>query len=308
MKDFSEHEWGLVLAGGGGKGAYQIGVFRALYERRISDYITMISGSSVGALNAVLFAYGDMEMATDLWEGISPKSFLQLSPDMFDMKEGLASREGLTEIFDTYIDFEKVRLNEKTIYTTVTDYGPDDMGNGVIKYYLLNYKPEKEIRDILLASSALPILYSPIRINGNVCRDGGLTDNMPIQPLYVEGIRHFIVVGLSENTRIPYEKYPDAEFVLIKPEQYIGDLFDGTLDFSSKGAKRRMQIGYIDAVRVLDFYGEDMNSAEVKIRYNEAVRRDYNQLDFEEKREGLTSRINRDFDKINDLINGFMGD
>ena len=97
-------------------------------------------------------------------------------------------------------------------------------------------------------------------------------------------IRHFIVVGLSENTSIPYEKYQDAEFVLIKPEQYIGDLFDGTLDFSSKGAKRRMQIGYIDAVRCLEFYGEDMTSAEVRIRYDEAVRREYNQLDFEEKR------------------------
>jgi NTE family protein len=308
MKDFSEHEWGLVLAGGGGKGAYQIGVFRALMEHRINDYITMVSGSSVGALNAVLFAYGDMKMATDLWEGISPKSFLQLSPDMFDLKEGLASRTGLTEIFDTYIDFEKVRLNEKTIYATVTDYGPEDMGNGVIKYYSLNYKPEQEIRDILLASSAFPILYAPIRINGNVCRDGGLTDNLPIQPLYIEGIRHFIVVGLSENTNIPYDKYPDAEFLLVKPEQYIGDLLDGTLDFSSKGAKRRIQVGYIDAVRNLEFYGEDMNSAEVRIRYDEAVRRDYNQLDFEEKRNGLSDRISRDFDKLNSLINDFMGE
>jgi NTE family protein len=227
---------------------------------------------------------------------------------MFDLKEGLASRTGLTEIFDTYIDFEKVRLNEKTIYATVTDYGPEDMGNGVIKYYSLNYKPEQEIRDILLASSALPILYAPIRINGNVCRDGGLTDNLPIQPLYIEGIRHFIVVGLSENTNIPYDKYPDAEFLLVKPEQYIGDLLDGTLDFSSKGAKRRIQVGYIDAVRNLEFYGEDMNSAEVLIRYDEAVRRDYNQLDFEEKRNGLSDRISRDFDKLNSLINDFMGE
>ena len=308
MKDFSEHEWGLVLAGGGGKGAYQIGVFKALAEHKINDYISMVAGSSVGALNAVLFAYDDMEMSTDLWEGISPKSFLKISPDMFDLKEGLASRSGLEELFDPYIDFEKIRMNEKTIYATVTDFGPNDEGNGVIKYYTLNYKPEAEIRDILLASSALPILYAPIRINGNICRDGGLTDNLPIQPLYIEGIRHFIVVGLSENTSIPYEKYPDAEFVLIKPEQYIGDLFDGTLDFSSKGAKRRMQIGYIDAVRCLEFYGEDMTSAEVRIRYDEAVRREYNQLDFEEKRAGLNDRINRDFDKINNLINGLMGD
>ena len=58
----------------------------------------------------------------------------------------------------------------------------------------------------------------------------------------------------------------------------------------------------------MEFYGEDMTSAEVRIRYDEAVRREYNQLDFEEKRAGLNDRINRDFDKINNLINGLMGD
>ena len=51
-----------------------------------------------------------------------------------------------------------------------------------------------------------------------------------------------------------------------------------------------------------------MNSAEVRIRYDEAVRRDYNQLDFEEKRNGLSDRISRDFDKLNSLINDFMGE
>lgn len=54
MKDFSKDEWGLVLAGGGGKGAYQAGAFKALWEYGIQDYITAVSGASVGALNAVL--------------------------------------------------------------------------------------------------------------------------------------------------------------------------------------------------------------------------------------------------------------
>ena len=67
-------------------------------------------------------------------------------------------------------------------------------------------------------------------------------------------------------------------------------------------------MGYIDAIRILEFYGEDMNSAEVRIRYDEAVKRDYNQLDFEEKRTGLSDRISRDFDKLNSLINDFMGE
>ena len=63
MKDFSKDEWGLVLAGGGGKGAYQAGAFKALWEYGIQDYITAVSGASVGALNAVLFANKDIKAA-----------------------------------------------------------------------------------------------------------------------------------------------------------------------------------------------------------------------------------------------------
>ena len=51
---------GLVLAGGGGKGAYQIGVWRYLKEKGLDQYVGGVSGTSVGALNAVLFAAGDI--------------------------------------------------------------------------------------------------------------------------------------------------------------------------------------------------------------------------------------------------------
>lgn len=308
MSDMSEHEWGLVLAGGGGKGAYQIGVFKALEEYGADDYITMVSGSSVGALNAILFAYGDIKMAEDLWSGISHKTFLSVSPDIWEKNQGLASRDGLVGIFDNYIDFEKIRNNEKSIYASVTDYGENGREEGIIKYYRLNYKKESEIRDILLASSALPILYSPVRINGNICRDGGLTDNLPIAPLYIEGIRKFIVVGLSENTVIDCDRFPGAEFILIRPERSIGDFVDGTIDFNGKNAVERMNMGYADAVRCLEFYGEDMTSEAVRIRYAESVKRDYEKIDFESRKTGLKEMVNRDMDKISSLIDKYIGE
>ncbi len=55
----------LVLPGGGGRGAYQIGVARALFERGITfDYAF---GTSIGAINATLLAQGDLERLTELW-------------------------------------------------------------------------------------------------------------------------------------------------------------------------------------------------------------------------------------------------
>ena len=56
-----------MLSGGGGKGAYQIGVWRFLREAGIERYVSALSGTSVGALNSVLFASGNLEKAEELW-------------------------------------------------------------------------------------------------------------------------------------------------------------------------------------------------------------------------------------------------
>ncbi len=58
---------GLVLGGGGGRGAYQIGVWQALEELGIAKHIKVISGTSIGALNAMLFMQGDLEEAKKAW-------------------------------------------------------------------------------------------------------------------------------------------------------------------------------------------------------------------------------------------------
>lgn len=55
--------FGIVLAGGGGRGAYQIGCWKKLKELGL-DRFSVISGTSVGALNAALIAAGDVPQAT----------------------------------------------------------------------------------------------------------------------------------------------------------------------------------------------------------------------------------------------------
>lgn len=66
---------GLVLSGGGGKGAYQIGCWQALREVGL-DRFASIAGTSVGALNAALIAQGDFEKAHSVWSGIRPSHVL----------------------------------------------------------------------------------------------------------------------------------------------------------------------------------------------------------------------------------------
>lgn len=303
MKDFSKNEWGLVLAGGGGKGAYQIGAFRALREKGVDDYITAVSGVSVGALNLVLFAYNDQKMAEDVWKNISPKQFLEVDPELIDFKEGLMSRDGLTEILDNYIDMEIIRKNERRLYVTLTEVDAQGKAqSGLAKYFSLNYQGDKRIRDLLLASSALPIIYEPVEIDGKLYKDGGLKDNLPIAPLYAEGLRHFIVVGLSPDTKIDYDRFPGAEFVFIKPGKNIGGFWDGTLDFTSDGARTRMEIGYKDALRALEFSDKDMEDENNRIMYEASEVNDYNNIIFEYRKGRLEKEVGDEMDKINKLM------
>jgi NTE family protein len=62
--------YGLVLEGGGGKGSYEIGVYKALLELEIP--IIAITGTSVGALNGALIAQGGFQEAYDLWYNMAP--------------------------------------------------------------------------------------------------------------------------------------------------------------------------------------------------------------------------------------------
>ena len=76
----TEEKWGLCFAGGGGKGAYEIGVWKAL-EECTSIKFQAVSGASVGALNAALFATMKEEMAEEIWTSIKPEMLLSVKKD-----------------------------------------------------------------------------------------------------------------------------------------------------------------------------------------------------------------------------------
>ena len=76
--DTSRYQNGLVLGGGGAKGAYQIGVFRALLDNDIK--VDAVSGSSIGALNATLILTGEGVKASEFWLSLSTFQMVKISP------------------------------------------------------------------------------------------------------------------------------------------------------------------------------------------------------------------------------------
>ena len=279
---------GLVLAGGGGRGAYHIGVWKALRETGLDQYVSAISGTSVGGLNAALFLQGDYDKAVHIWENISVEKILTpkygfrqdiQNPLNYDAKKYhgmyLYIRSGLTEIIRNNLDMSVFDNSDKNCYMTCRRTNNEkDMDsymepfhqpngtkacrkyvNGKATYFnMRNFLPD-ERENILLATSAMPFIFPKEKIGGYYYMDGGSADNLPVKPLYEEEkCEIIVVVHLTTNaelTEIKKEDYPNAVILEIRPKQEQGGLFAGTLDFDAENAKRRIQQGYDDSIAML---------------------------------------------------------
>ena len=96
---------GLVFSGGGGKGAYEIGVWKALDLLGITPNIGGVSGASVGALNAALFAQGDLLTAEAVWKSISPEAVITLNGPFSGLQRFL-------DLFDKEIEKYEVTVQK----------------------------------------------------------------------------------------------------------------------------------------------------------------------------------------------------
>ena len=281
---------GLVFSGGGGKGAYQIGVWRALKEFGLAENVRVIAGTSVGALNALLFVQQNYELAEHLWFHIRQEDILNIDPDLiarilretpiaippamlekvvnFFCSRGIWSRDGLIRMLKTAIDVEAIAASPVTVFAACTDVTDipsvmrpvsalthylfeQSLPEGDRRYFRLNNYDVAHIRQILLASSALPILFHAEQIDGRVYYDGGLVDNIPVMPVHNEGCDLILVVQLDPLAMVAFDQFPDAKILTIAPQEAQGGFWGGTLDFSREGAERRVQQGYADALRIL---------------------------------------------------------
>ncbi len=247
MKDY-QNMTGLVLSGGGGKGSYQIGVLKALMEKNLLSDVGAVSGVSIGAVNGVLFAMGNVDTMYKVWDDIDMDVVFSFDLNLAIEQGYLFSRDEMDRLMDKYMDFQAISESPLDLFCGVCrveeeQYYPE--------YMQLNAKSPEEIKQILMASTAMPVVYEPVLINGKNYRDGGIKDNEPIRPLYDLGIRKFIVIGLNSQKIFNAAKYPDAEFIVIYPSHDLGDLINGTLNFEDSAKEFRSSLGYKDGLRAV---------------------------------------------------------
>lgn len=260
---------GLVLSGGGGKGAYELGVWLGLQELGLAEYVEVFSGTSIGAINAALFAQGDLDAAFGMWQEVTidkliPLSKLQLikrgigiaiGGKMIQinknymaqkMAEGVVSKAGAREIIDKYVDISAIQNNNKTCFATCTA-----LPSLEAKYFRVNdYTPE-EGKEMIIASASLPHIYDCAEVFGKQYVDGGVVDNTPVKPVYEEGCDVIIVVQLNPGAHIDRSLYKGVPIVEIVPRQIIGNILTGTLNLDYEAKKIRIKQGYNDTIDLI---------------------------------------------------------
>lgn len=234
---------GLVLGGGGAKGAYQIGVLKAMKEYKLLKRVSCISATSIGALNSMKVLDNDLNGAEAIWRNINKDIALTKSSFLTKIKtKSLFSRDGFKKLALENINFDKVRKSKIDCYIVATPL--TNKVKDAPTEFSVRGKSNEEILNYLLASSAIPFVFESVLIDGIKYMDGYGVSNTPVETLKNKGCNIIFVVPLKETSDA--YKYSDDNTLVIDFVSHLNNqgIKDGTLDFVSDRCIERINSGY----------------------------------------------------------------
>ena len=238
----------LVLAGGGARGSYQVGVWRALTELGWNPQI--ITGTSVGSLNGAMFALDLYETARDMWTSIRSQDVMELPEETRNLTElhqflrdvvraGGMDVTPLEEIVERVLDEDALRASPIRFgLVTVEKRGlkPRELP--------LEEIPKGKVKDYLLASAACFPALRAKQIDGVQFLDGGYRDNMPTGLAQKMGAEELVCVDL-EGVGITLPNRTGLPTTMVRSYWELGDI----LHFDPDTARRNIELGYYDTLR-----------------------------------------------------------
>lgn len=278
----AKYKIGVVLSGGGAKGAYQAGAFKTFFELNLTDKITVISGTSIGALNGVMLALCDGDEYGGAWNRVDYSDFIRRIDErgkasfknilteliLSDKEEitpiqilqntemGLLSQEGVSEFINETVDLKKIYTCGKTVYACAYNIKEQKP-----VYFKLNDYPEDKIMKMLLASSAVPYIFPPVEIDGTLYADGGVNnplyggengDLTPVKPLVDHYLDLIIVVHLDTEEKRKQQSPGQAPTIDLYPSEPLEKIKGtGAFDFTKSAVQERIELGYRDSMVAL---------------------------------------------------------
>ncbi len=256
--------YGLVLQGGGTKGSYHIGVWKALRELNIK--IGAVTGTSIGALNGAFIAQNMYDEALVVWENIRVNDVIDADSEVY---KDLMNFDFDYDNFEKYFGyFKKVisdkgldtgplralietHLDEETLRASDIDFGLVTISVSDMKPMELFVEdiPEGKLTDYLLASSFLPG-FKPQELDGKRFVDGGMYDNLPINLITQKGYTDIIAVEMNSLGIKQKVDESNLNVTRISPSGDVGMM----LQFDKALAKNNIEMGYLDTMKALGKY------------------------------------------------------
>jgi NTE family protein len=181
----------FVLAGGGSRGAVQVGMLQELISRDIRA--DRVFGASVGAINGASYAGAptleNAEKMADIWRAVKGTDVFPRGPldgpwAFFQKRPSVHANTGLRAIIEAGVDYENLEdatIPIEVVTTSLTDGRERWIGHG----------PAVEA---ILASSAIPSIFPPVVIDGDLLVDGGVVNNVPISQAIATGCDRIYVL------------------------------------------------------------------------------------------------------------------
>ena len=261
----SEHKKALVFAGGGSKGAYQIGAWKAL--RELGETFQIACGTSIGSINAGFYVQDDFDAAYEMWESLTADRIMTNGINFDKSLDGIFSQR------DQLIPFIRTFINSKGADVTPFHenlrryFDPEKFFSSDVDYALMTVRyPSFTPREVtkedmrpygadawqwLAASGAAYPVFPVMNVDGEDYVDGGYYDNIPVATAFKLGANEVLVLDLkTEKNHEGYIHHPRVKYV--KPSRDLGTF----LNFERDALRFSMSLGYNDTMKAYGrFYG-----------------------------------------------------
>lgn len=252
---------GLALAGGGARGAYQIGAYFALKKChiKIDGYV----GTSIGAFNAAMLASKRDKELLNFWQNVNVASLIGFSDKLINELKEKKLDYGLLK--EGYNNFKKIISNKglttnnlqkllndldipNTLYKTNKEFGLVTVKFPELKplYLFKQDIPKEMLNDYILASCYLPIFKMEKIVDNNYYLDGGFYDNVPANALLNLGYDKVYAIDLEAiGIKRPY--IDKKRIIEIKPSRKLGSI----LNYDLNKINDNIKLGYYDALKIV---------------------------------------------------------
>ena len=239
----------LVLGGGGAKGSYEVGVFKAL--RKLHMKFDIVTGVSIGSINGAFYVANEYKKCLKMWQKITTSDLFDVAIGSKISKEDIKllvkqmSSGGIS--FSNAYNFLKKNINEEKVRKSKIDYGlvTVSLTNKKPRFLTKEQIPYGKLVDYICASSICYPFVHAQDINDESFIDGGFYDGIPINLAIDMGATEILAVDLSvlAINKKPKDKNIKVDVIKMKDKTPL------TLTFTKEYANKNIKYGYNDTMK-----------------------------------------------------------